>query len=155
MPYAFFINNEEIIDTIEKHVEKQKLSTEHVLNIVYQPQSIFRVRPVSRCSSSLAGHDQAILSVSFSPDGKQLATGSGDSTVRFWDLSTETPMFTGKGHQGWVLCIAWSPDSKFLVSGSMDSNLQLWDPVKGLALGAPLRGHSKWITAVVWEPLHL
>jgi hypothetical protein len=38
-----------------------------------------------------------VLAVSFSPDGKFLASGSGDTTVRFWDLSTQTPLFTCKG----------------------------------------------------------
>lgn len=44
-----------------------------------------------------AGHNEAVLSVSFSPDGRQLASGSGDTTVRFWDLNTQTPLFTCKG----------------------------------------------------------
>lgn len=44
-----------------------------------------------------AGHGEAVLSVSFSPDGKQLASGSGDTTVRFWDLNTQTPLFTCTG----------------------------------------------------------
>lgn len=39
---------------------------------------------------------QAVLSVNFSPDGKRLASGSGDTTVRFWDLNTQTPLFTCK-----------------------------------------------------------
>lgn len=46
--------------------------------------------------SNEAGHAEAVLSTSFSPDGKQLATGSGDTTVRFWDLSTCTPEKTMK-----------------------------------------------------------
>lgn len=45
----------------------------------------------------IVGHAEAVLCVSFSPDGKQLASGSGDTTVRLWDLNTETPMFTCKG----------------------------------------------------------
>jgi len=48
---------------------------------------------------------------------------SGDTTVRIWDLNTETPQFTLSGHKNWVLCIAWSPDGKVLASGSMDKTV--------------------------------
>lgn len=44
-----------------------------------------------------AGHNEAVLSVSFSLDERQLASGSGDTTVRLWDLNTQTPLFTCKG----------------------------------------------------------
>lgn len=44
-----------------------------------------------------SGHAEAVLSVSFSPDSRQLASGSGDTTVRFWDISTQTPLHTGTG----------------------------------------------------------
>ena len=47
-----------------------------------------------RCTSSLPGHAEAVISVGFSPDGTQLASGSGDTTVRLWDLTTEMPLFT-------------------------------------------------------------
>lgn len=50
-----------------------------------------------RCTSSLAGHSEAVLHASFSPDGRYLASGSGDTTVRFWDVNTETPHFTCRG----------------------------------------------------------
>ena len=43
------------------------------------------------------GHTEAVIAVSFSPDGRQLASGSGDTTVRFWDIYTETPLHTCKG----------------------------------------------------------
>ena len=125
------------------------------MTIVYQPQAIFRVRAVSRCTSTLAGHTEAILSCSFSPDGSALATGSGDCTVRVWDLNTETPRHTLKGHAGWVLNIAWSPDGTTLASGSMDNTVRLWDPKTGKQIGDGLKGHRKWITSLAWEPYHL
>lgn len=88
----------EIIDTLSKALDKDTLEqSEEVLDIVYQPQAIFRVRPVTRCTSSIEGHAEAVISVGFSPDGRYLASGSGDTTVRFWDIYTETPQFTCKG----------------------------------------------------------
>ena len=71
-----------------------QVSVETALCIVYQPQAIFRVRPVSRCTASMPGHAEAVLAVSFSPDGCHLASGSGDTTVRFWDLATQLPEHT-------------------------------------------------------------
>lgn len=52
---------------------------------------------MTRCSSTIEGHAEAVISVAFSPDGRYLASGSGDTTVRFWDLQTETPHHTCKG----------------------------------------------------------
>lgn len=60
------------------------------------PQAVFRVRPVARCTASMAGHSESVLVVAFSPDGRGLATGSGDTTLRFWDLNTQLPQFECK-----------------------------------------------------------
>ena len=48
---------------------------------------------------------------------RYLASGSGDTTVRLGDLTTERPPFICKGHKHWVLCIAWSCDGRKLASG--------------------------------------
>ena len=56
-------------------------STEQAVRIVYVPQAVFRVRAVARCTSTLPGHAEAILSTSFSADGGLLATGSGATSV--------------------------------------------------------------------------
>jgi hypothetical protein len=71
-----------------------QVSVESLLRITYQPQALFRVRPVARCSASMPGHAESVLCVAFSPDGRQLASGSGDSTLRLWDLATQTPLHT-------------------------------------------------------------
>ncbi|KAI8061010.1 WD40-repeat-containing domain protein [Gongronella butleri] len=153
MPYSFYVDDAEIRKNL--WADRKDKSTEDTITIVYQPQAIFRVRAVTRCTSTLTGHSEAVLAAQFSPDGRMLATGSGDMTVRVWDLNTETPKFTLKGHTGWVLSIAWSPDGKTLASGSMDNTVRLWDPKTGKQLGTGLRGHTKWITSLSWEPFHI
>uniref|UniRef100_A0A8D1SW89 NLE domain-containing protein n=1 Tax=Sus scrofa TaxID=9823 RepID=A0A8D1SW89_PIG len=154
LPLAFYVHDAEIVSSLGKTLESQAVETEKVLDIIYQPQAVFRVRAVTRCTSSLEGHSEAVISVAFSPTGKYLASGSGDTTVRFWDLSTETPHFTCQGHRHWVLSISWSPDGKKLASGCKNGQILLWDPSTGKQVGRALAGHSKWITALSWEPLH-
>ncbi|KAL7276682.1 ribosome assembly [Rhizina undulata] len=131
-------------------------TTEDVLTLVYTPQAVFRVRAVSRCSSAIPGHGDAILATQFSPaSSSRMVTGSGDGTARIWDCNTETPMHTLKGHKSWVLCVSWSPDAKYIATGSMDNTVRLWDGKTGKAHGDALKGHTKWITGLSWEPYHV
>ena len=71
VPYAFFVNGEEIRETLLKTVGEEVVTkTESAIEIVYQPQAVFRVRAVTRCTSSLEGHADAVLYVAFSPNGR-------------------------------------------------------------------------------------
>lgn len=125
MKFSFLVDDNEVEESLAVTIKSLNKSTEASIDIWYQPQAVFRVRSVTRCSSTLSGHTEAILCVLFSPDGKMLATGSGDTTVRVWDLNTETPRFTLKGHRNWVQHVAFSPDSQLLISGGMDKTVSL------------------------------
>jgi len=154
VPYTFFVNGVEVVSCLDAILEKENIETENVVEIVYQPQAVFRVRAVTRCTSSIPGHGEAVISTAFSPDGQHLASGSGDTTVRFWDVKTETPHFTCVGHKHWILAIAWAPNGKKLASGCKNSEIRVWDPETGNQIGKTLTSHKQWITSLAWEPLH-
>jgi len=116
------------------------------------------MNPILReCNSnrSSLGHSSPILCATFSPTGALLATGSGDTHVRLWDLNTEMPSHTLVGHTGWVLCVEWDPIERKLASGGHDGHVRLWDPKSGKPIGDAMRGHSKWVTSLAWEPAHM
>ncbi|CAD6448142.1 705d0359-93b2-4826-8ff3-39780867150d [Sclerotinia trifoliorum] len=120
------------------------------------PEAVFRVQAVSRCASTIPGHDKAILATQFSPrSSSRMASGSGDNTARIWDCDTGTPVHTLKGHTSWVLAVSWSPDESRLATGSYDSTVRMWDPKTGKQCGNPMKGHTNWVTSLAWEPYHV
>ena len=100
--------------------------------------------PPTGRSAALTGHTGPVDSVAFSPDGKTLATGSADGTVRLWDVATHRPDRRAlTGHTGPVTSVAFSPDGKTLASGSADGTVRLWDVATHRQIGHPHRPHRR------------
>ena len=72
------------------------------------------------------GHTGVVHGVTFSPDGKRVLSGSGDETLRLWDVETGQQVRCLKGHTGCVNSVAFSPDGKRALSGSADRTVRLW-----------------------------
>jgi WD40 repeat protein len=83
---------------------------------------------------SFKGHSDWVNSIAFSPDGKQILSGSSDRTVRLWDVASGREIRSFKGHSGPVYSVAFSPDGKQILSGSIDSTVRLWDAATGTEL---------------------
>jgi WD40 repeat protein len=75
---------------------------------------------------TLRGDAQTVEGIALSRDGKTLATGGADHTIKLWDLPSGTNRTTLGGHKGWIVCLAFSPDQKTLASVD-DQAVRLWD----------------------------
>ena len=78
-------------------------------------------------SSSSRGTRYSVNSVSWSPNGRWIATGAGDSSVRVWDAATGKLEERLLGHTGVVITVDWSPDSHRIVSGGSDGTARVWE----------------------------
>jgi WD40 repeat protein len=93
----------------------------------------------------------SVNAVSWSPDGRWLASGSDDHTVRIWDGETGEERLRLEGHTDWVRSLSWSPDGRWLASGAQDATTRIWDSEAGrerLRLG----GHTELVWSVSWSP---
>ena len=93
---------------------------------------------------------ESVTSVSFSPNGQTLASGSYDDTVRLWDVATGTQKDVLTGHTYDVHSVSFSPDGKTIASGSADKTVRLWDVATGTQKDV-LTGHTADVRSVTFS----
>ncbi|KAH7464215.1 Vegetative incompatibility protein [Fusarium oxysporum f. sp. matthiolae] len=99
---------------------------------------------------TLEGHTSLVMSVVFSNDGKLIASGSYDKTVKIWDVATGEEERTLEGHTRWVTSVVFSNDGKLIASGSYDKTVKIWDVATGEE-ERTLEGHTNLVTSVVFS----
>jgi WD40 repeat protein len=100
---------------------------------------------------TLHGHTDDVPCMAFSPDGKTLASASGNKTIKLWDVATGKEQASLQGHTNTITSVAFSPNGKLLASASQDKSIKLWDVVT-VKERATYLGHTSLVMAVVFSP---
>ncbi|MEG4632638.1 WD40 repeat domain-containing protein [Microcoleus sp. AR_TQ3_B6] len=137
-----------VMESLRAKLLVQRLKAEPSIELLGTLQQVVsEVRERNR----LETHSNLVSSVSFSPDGKTLASGSYDKTIKLWDITTGKEIRTLQGHSSSVNSVSFSPDGKTLASGSVDNTIKLWDITTGKEIRT-LQGHSNSVRGVSFSP---
>lgn len=135
--------------------DERNNSFNDLLNLPSLPQACLKTpTPVSVIQAPLAaleGHTAAVRAVSFSPDGKLVASGSVDNTMRLWTVAPPAALRVMQGHSFPILCLEFTPNGSQLVTGSMDGIIRAWQ-VANSALLSTMRGHAGWVRTLDISP---
>jgi WD40 repeat protein len=91
-----------------------------------------------------------IFTVSYSPNGKLIATGDDNNEVRVFDVASGQIRFVCTGHSSFINAVAFSPDGNIVASGSMDGTIRLWSAIDGSCMNI-LHGHTDWVNSIAFS----
>ena len=130
-----FRENNEIIDSYAKLMRKGKI---RALDFSFQKRL-------------LSGHTGEVESIALSSDGRYAMSGSGDKTLRLWEVASGRCVRILEGGTAWIKSVALTPDSRYAVSGSVDKTIRLWELASGKCVRI-LEGHKSSVNSIAITP---
>ncbi len=156
---ALFLTHDElgaVLEGVKAGVNATRTNVPAILKF----QTIFNLLELTggvHEKNRLEGHKLAVMSVTFSPDGTLCASGSGDGTIKLWNVADGREITTLRGGYSrfirFVQSVAFSPDGTLLASGSADGSIKLWQVADGSELTRlQLQGPAVSIQSVAFSP---
>ena len=99
---------------------------------------------------TIRADSNTLWSVTWSPDGKRLATGGAEGTVKIWDATDGRQLQALTGHTGEVMSVVWSPNGRWLASAGKDKTVKIWQLEAGGV--STLTGHRETVDCLGWSP---
>ncbi|WNF13017.1 hypothetical protein [Microcystis aeruginosa] len=150
--YSLYLFNEgKELEAFVEAIKAGKILQKHNASNTKVIDALQKILVEGRESNRLVGHNDGVWSVSFSPDGKTLATGSEDKTIKLWNVETGQEIRTLTGHNDGVWSVSFSSDGKTLATGSEDKTIKLWNVETGEEIGT-LSGHNGSVYSVSFSP---
>jgi WD40 repeat protein/TPR repeat protein len=128
--------------------------TNPLLSPYRTPEAVSTFQEIRAADTRLAilvGHNAAVYSAVYSPDGTRIVTASGDNTARIWDARSGLPLNVLRGHDKTVLSAVYSPDSARIVTASQDKTARIWDAHSGAQV-LILEGHDGSLRSSAYSP---
>ncbi|MFL5591535.1 MAG: eIF2A-related protein [Ktedonobacteraceae bacterium] len=139
---------------LERQRQQRELEQRQQWELEQQRQKALEQQPPPpgfKLHNTLQGHTEEINQITWSPDGRLLASASNDGSIRLWDTQTAHLLHTLSAHSRYVFSVAWSPDGRLLASASDDHTIRLWDTQTAHLLHT-LSAHSNTVWSVAWSP---
>lgn len=134
-------------DWVRQHGETATLHSTDGVAFLSNPT----VRVKATLLRKITGHASTVYCVAFSPDGKTIASCSGDCLLKLWNIADGNEIWYRYKHASTVRSVAFSPDGKLLATGSYDKTLKIWDAKTGKVLRT-LTGHTSSVRLIAFSP---
>jgi WD40 repeat protein len=142
----------EIVEELERQLEEKNFL--NLCNIEHEikRERRWRLLPTSfRLQKTLTGHALRINAMTFSPDGRQLASASWKTIITDTRTGEQLQALMGESARHYVYAVAYSPDGKILATGGSDHIIRLWNPETGEEIKR-LEGHSQAVNSLAFSP---